>query len=750
MEQPPVIESASLPPLLEKKRCHDLDALRACAMLLGIVMHGILAFGEPGWEGYAPQNDAHWDVPAVITNAAAVVGAEAPEKFSPYKLCFTAIHGFRMQLFFVVSGFFTVMLWSTRGTKELLKHRAKRILLPLAIFTPIAWITMLGGMGIGALGAKVFFDDKSDSRGAAEKAHHSITDAVVAGDLKAMEGHLRRAADIKQTNDKGETLLHIAAFFAHPDVVQFLLDQGLDPTIKSKKGEIALNYVEGPWNKETEGIYKVVGGLLKMELDLERIKRDRPKCAAILGNHASSGQRSPPPNDSKSEGALPLKNDTKLEGPLQNFRYRVYYQRFTSLPDFDKLQPELSGASEKGTVDLGLAKREETFGMVFEGELEIKEAGEFTFRLGSDDGSRLFVNGKERIDNDGTHGMEYKEGSVELEPGMAKIRVDYFDWGGAQGLSLSVSGPGIKELSGGKDELLLSKEGGKEGGEEFMREVNTWIKENLGEVPGWAIPFVIVIGVVGGIFFFGGMVPVFLHLWFLYYLIWLVIGFSLVAWIAKKRKMKPWPAWVIASPWRWLWLVPITLLPQLCFWQSFGPDTFIGIIPWPPKILYYAVFFGFGALCYGHEEFEKKVGRYWCLSFFMAIPVLILGVCWLHMREKYGFKPGIQLALSLCIVIYTWLMIFGCIGFFRAFFSRQSKVARYISDSSYWLYLAHLAPLMCLQVMLSKWDIPSFPKFIFYCVFTTGILLLIYEFIVRYTFIGTLLNGKRTREKSPA
>ena len=748
MEQPPSIEPTSAPPVLEKKRYHDLDALRACAMLLGIILHAILAFGQPGWPGYAPQNDAHWVVPAVVSEAANVAGTEAPKKFSPYNFCFTAIHGFRMQLFFMVSGFFTAMLWSTRGTKELLKHRAKRILLPLAIFTPIAWITMLGGMGIGALGAKVFFDDKSDSRGAAEKAHHSITDAVVAGDLKAVEGHLRRAADIKQTNDKGETLLHIAAFFAHPDVVQFLLDKGLDPTIKSKKGETALNYVEGLWNKEVEGVYRFVGGVAGLKLDLERIKKDRPNCAAILRRAGTTASSNSPADDSKSEEA-PSPIELKPEGPLQNFRYRVYYQRFTSLPDFDKLQPELSGASEKGTVDLGLAKREETFGMVFEGDLEIKEAGDFNFRLGSDDGSRLYVNGKELIDNGGIHGVQHKEESVKLEPGMAKIRVDYFDQGGAQGLSLSVSGPGIKELSGGKDELLLSKEGGKERGEEFMREVKTWVDENLGEVPRWAIPVVVVIGVVGGILFFGGMVPVFLHLWFLYYLIWLVIGFALVAWIAKKRKMKPWPAWVIASPWRWLWLVPLTLLPQLCFWQSFGPDTFIGIIPWPPKILYYAVFFGFGALCYGHDEFEEKVGRYWLLCFLVAIPVLLFGLCWLHMRETHGFKPEIQVVLSLCIVIYTWLMIFGCIGFFRAFFSKQSKAARYISDSSYWLYLAHLAPLMCLQVMLSKWDIPSFPKFIFYCVFTIGILLLIYEFVVRYTFIGTLLNGKRTREKSP-
>ena len=711
--------------MLEKKRYHDLDALRAFAMLLGIILHAILAFGQPGWPGYAPQNDAHWVVPAVVSEVADVVGTEAPEKFSPYKFCFTAIHGFRMQLFFVVSGFFTAMLWSTRGTKELLKHRAKRILLPLAIFTPIAWITMLGGMGIGALGAKVFFDDKGDSKGAAEKADNSITDAVIGGDLGAVKRNLSKGADINQRNEKGETLLHIAAFFAYPEVVQFLLDKDLDPTIKNNEGKTALNNVEGPWNKGTEWLYKFVGRLLRLELDLERIKRDRPECAAILRNHTSPGTRSPPAAD------------LEPEGPLKQFKYRVYFQQFNTLPDFDKLTPEFSGKSEKGIIDLGLARKKEGFGMVFEGELEIPKAGEFTFLLGSDDGSRLFINDDELIDNDGTHGMEYKERSVKLEPGMAKIRVDYFDWGGAQDLALWVSGPGV-------DKMELSK-GARVDRSEGKGDFNQMIMKQL---PGWAQA---VVGIAMAL----AMVPIFHHLWFLYYLVWMVLGFVLLVWLAKKWNIKQWPSWIVTSPLRWLWLVPITLVPQLLMGQSFGPDTAGGILPWPPVLLYYGIFFGVGALCYGHDEFEQKVGKFWPISFLLAIPVLILGMCFMQVRNTgatLDFEANAaqiwrsHFWVSVCVVFYAWLMIFGCIGFFRQCFTSQSKTARYISDSSYWLYLAHLAPLMCLQMMFAKWEIPGLLKFIFYCVFTTAILLVMYEYLVRYTFIGTLLNGKRTRD----
>ena len=34
-----------------------------------------------------------------------------------------------------------------------------------------------------------------------------------------------------------------------------------------------------------------------------------------------------------------------------------------------------------------------------------------------------------------------------------------------------------------------------------------------------------------------------------------------------------------------------------------------------PKVLYYAIFFGFGAFCHGRDVFEEQLGKYWWLSF---------------------------------------------------------------------------------------------------------------------------------------
>lgn len=70
---------------------------------------------------------------------------------------------------------------------------------------------------------------------------------------------------------------------------------------------------------------------------------------------------------------------------------------------------------------------------------------------------------------------------------------------------------------------------------------------------------------------------------------------------------------------------------------------------------------------------------------------------------------------------------------------------RYLSDSSYWMYLTHLTLVILLQAWVRTWDVDPLLKFVFIVATTCTILLILYQLAVRYTFIGTILNGKRTR-----
>ena len=104
-------------------RYHDMDALRAVAMILGIALHGALSFVPFPWS---------------------VQDSEQHEVFGTF---FWAIHGFRMPVFFVMSGFFTAMLWRRRGLGSILRQRFLRVLLPcmVGIYTVCPLQDWVGG-----------------------------------------------------------------------------------------------------------------------------------------------------------------------------------------------------------------------------------------------------------------------------------------------------------------------------------------------------------------------------------------------------------------------------------------------------------------------------------------------------------------------------------------------------------------------------------------------------------------------------
>ncbi len=95
--------------------------------------------------------------------------------------------------------------------------------------------------------------------------------------------------------------------------------------------------------------------------------------------------------------------------------------------------------------------------------------------------------------------------------------------------------------------------------------------------------------------------PLFNHLWFLWFLWWLVVGYAAVSAISVRLPSVRLPEWLVLSPARYLWLIPVTMILQSFMGDGgaspiFGPDTSTGLLPIPHVFAYYAIFFGFGAL----------------------------------------------------------------------------------------------------------------------------------------------------------
>jgi hypothetical protein len=90
----------------------------------------------------------------------------------------------------------------------------------------------------------------------------------------------------------------------------------------------------------------------------------------------------------------------------------------------------------------GVKDRVEWFGVDFRGVFVVAQPGTFRFRITSDDGARLFVDGAIVVDNDGYHPVRSREGVVTLDAGAHTIAVPYWQGPGPMALILEVARPG--------------------------------------------------------------------------------------------------------------------------------------------------------------------------------------------------------------------------------------------------------------------------------------------------------------------
>jgi hypothetical protein len=84
------------------------------------------------------------------------------------------------------------------------------------------------------------------------------------------------------------------------------------------------------------------------------------------------------------------------------------------------------------------------FGPRYKTYIKIDKPGLYKFYTSSNDGSKLYINGKLIVDNDGLHGPVQKSGDIQLTKGMHEIQVDYFQGGGSKVLMVYYSSKGLE------------------------------------------------------------------------------------------------------------------------------------------------------------------------------------------------------------------------------------------------------------------------------------------------------------------
>ncbi len=157
--------------------------------------------------------------------------------------------------------------------------------------------------------------------------------------------------------------------------------------------------------------------------------------SAVLILLAAACQHNPAPGTAKNHDSTNTFGDSV---PISNgLTGKVFLlpDSTRSLPDFDTLDP-LPNSIYAGEINVpwqkwsagfpGLRDRFEWFGIEYTGSFQPSQAGNYHFKLISDDGSKLFIDDKLFLNNDGVHAEFAVKDSIYLSDSVHTIKIDYF------------------------------------------------------------------------------------------------------------------------------------------------------------------------------------------------------------------------------------------------------------------------------------------------------------------------------------
>ena len=116
--------------------------------------------------------------------------------------------------------------------------------------------------------------------------------------------------------------------------------------------------------------------------------------------------------------------------------WSLYNGAFKKLPDFSKLKPDRMGVVYRFDLKK-MDVPKVNFALQLKSFIQIEKPGKYTFYINSNDGSKLYIDDKMLIDNDGEHGVKEVSNTIELAKGLHLVRAEYFQTGGGKALTVS-------------------------------------------------------------------------------------------------------------------------------------------------------------------------------------------------------------------------------------------------------------------------------------------------------------------------
>jgi glucans biosynthesis protein C len=246
------------------------------------------------------------------------------------------------------------------------------------------------------------------------------------------------------------------------------------------------------------------------------------------------------------------------------------------------------------------------------------------------------------------------------------------------------------------------------------------------------------------------------HLWFLYVLLLCYVGAlamrAVLALVDRRQVLGP----VVDRLMRGLfgpWVAPLLATPAaLCLATLDGWYAWFGV-PTPDQSLYpnlpaavsFGMAFGIGWLLQRQTKLLQDLRRSWAGHALLATAAI--AICWSIVGLSPALEPAApdayKLIYALAYATASWAMTLALIGWTLRYLSGHSPVRRYLADASYWIYLVHLPVVMLLQVVTAQLNWPWWIEYPLLLTLGLAAMLASYQLMVRYSWIGDMLSGRR-------
>ena len=255
----------------------------------------------------------------------------------------------------------------------------------------------------------------------------------------------------------------------------------------------------------------------------------------------------------------------------------------------------------------------------------------------------------------------------------------------------------------------------------------------------------------------GPMIPLG-HLWFLYMLLFIYVAVpsirSLLAVADTNHKIRAKIIGFVRFCFKNRLIVLVLGLPLAAVlfstswwvqWQGI-PLPIVGLIPNFPAILAFSSAFIVGWCMHKEQDFLKILASDWPLYLIWAAVGASVSLFVAGIKPSFYVMTLETTERAIYATAYTfaeWCGAFAVIGIAVSFIKTPNAKWRYLADASYWMYIIHLPILWWLQAWMMQWPLNWSVKLLLSLFFTSGLLLLSYHYLVRSTFLGKFLNGRK-------